>query len=144
MLYSDVEGQSAATIIVMKKADADIITIVDKLRLYIKDIPRIYGEDVRVDTFQDMSKFARMRLGVLTNNGIVGIFLVFLTLALFLRPSVAITTTWGLPIVFFTGLFMLYMGGITLNLISMMGFIMVLGMIVDDAIIIGENITYHM
>jgi len=144
MLYNDVEGQSAATIIVMKKADADIITIVDKLRVYMKDIPQVYGEDVRVDTFQDMSKFARMRLGVLTNNGIVGIILVFLTLALFLRPSVAITTTWGLPIVFFTGLFMLYMGGITLNLISMMGFIMVLGMIVDDAIIIGENITYHM
>jgi multidrug efflux pump subunit AcrB len=144
MLYSDVEGQTAATIIVMKKTDADIIEIVDELKLYMKEIPAIYGEDVRVDTFQDMSKFARMRLGVLTNNGIVGIFLVFLTLVLFLRPSVAMTTTWGLPIVFFAGLFALYQSGITLNLISMMGFIMVLGMIVDDAIIIGENITYHM
>ncbi len=144
LLYSDVQGRSAATIIVMKKVDADIITIVDQLKEYMTEIPKIYGDDVRVDTFQDMSKFARMRLGVLTNNGIVGIFLVFLTLILFLRPSVAMTTTWGLPIVFFTGLFALFQSGITLNLISMMGFIMVLGMIVDDAIIIGENITYHM
>jgi multidrug efflux pump subunit AcrB len=143
-LYSDAQGKPAATLIVMKKTDADIITVVDAVREYMKTIPQVYGDDVKVDTFQDMSKFARMRLGVLTNNGMVGIVLVFITLALFLRPSVAITTTWGLPIVFFTGLFMLYAGGITLNLISMMGFIMVLGMIVDDAIIIGENITYHM
>ncbi|KPK12678.1 MAG: hypothetical protein AMJ68_01150 [Acidithiobacillales bacterium SG8_45] len=143
-LYADAQGKPAAALIIMKKADADIITVVNAVRDYIKTIPQTYGEDVSVDTFQDMSKFARMRLGVLTNNGLVGIVLVFITLALFLRPSVAITTTWGLPIVFFTGLFMLFVGGITLNLISMMGFIMVLGMIVDDAIIIGENITYHM
>ena len=143
-LYADAQGKPAAALIVMKKADADIIDVVNTVRDYLKTIPATYGDDVKVDTFQDMSKFTRMRLGVLTNNGIVGIFLVFLTLALFLRPSVAITTTWGLPIVFFTGLFMLFVGGITLNLISMMGFIMVLGMIVDDAIIIGENITYHM
>ena len=143
-IYADVQGKPAAAIIIMKKADGDIITIVNQIREYMKKIPELYGEDVRVDTFLDMSKFARMRLGVLTNNGLVGIILVFLTLILFLRPSVAMTTTWGLPIVFLTGLYALFIGGVTLNLISMMGFIMVLGMIVDDAIIIGENITYHM
>lgn len=143
-MFVDVRGKPAAAIIIMKKADGDIITIVNQIREYIKKIPELYGEDVRVDTFLDMSNFARMRLGVLTNNGLVGIVLVFITLVLFLRPSVAMTTTWGLPIVFFTGLYALFIGGVTLNLISMMGFIMVLGMIVDDAIIIGENITYHM
>jgi len=143
-MYVDVQGKPAAAIIIMKKSDADIITIVDEIREYIKKIPELYGEDVRIDTFLDMSKFARMRLRVLTNNGIVGIILVFLTLILFLRPSVAMTTTLGLPIVFFTGLYALFLSGVTLNLISMMGFIIVLGMIVDDAIIIGENITYHM
>ncbi|MFV1996561.1 MAG: efflux RND transporter permease subunit [Acidiferrobacterales bacterium] len=143
-MYVDVQGKPAAAIIIMKKSDADIITIVDEIREYIKKIPELYGQDVSVDTFLDMSKFARMRLRVLTNNGIVGIILVFLTLILFLRPSVAMTTTWGLPIVFFAGLYALFLSGVTLNLISMMGFIIVLGMIVDDAIIIGENITYHM
>jgi multidrug efflux pump subunit AcrB len=54
------------------------------------------------------------------------------------------TTTWGLPIIFMTGIALMYYLGMTLNLISMMGFIMVLGMLVDDAIIIGENITHHM
>lgn len=140
----DIEGKPALSMIVMKKGDADIIETVDKVRAYLATVPDKYGKEIKVATFQDFSKFTRMRLGVLTNNAMVGTVLVFLSLILFLRPSVAITTTWGLPIVFLAGLYTLYALGITLNLISMMGFIMVLGMIVDDAIIIGENVTYHM
>lgn len=143
-IYYDVSGKPALNMIVLKKQDADIITVVDQLKAYLKTVPHIYGNDVVVTTFQDFSRFAKVRLGVLTNNGIVGVFLVFISLIFFLRLSVALTTTWGLPIVFFTGLFFLYQAGVTLNLVSMLGFIMVLGMLVDDAIIIGENITYHM
>ena len=140
----DVSGQNALSMLVLKKSDADIIDVVDEIRTYLDTVPDKYGEDVTIQTFTDFSKFARMRLGVLTNNGVVGLILVFISLFIFLRPSVAFTTTMGLPIVFFAGLFVLYASGVTLNLISMLGFIMVLGMLVDDAIIIGENITYHM
>ena len=143
-VYYDVGGKPAMNMIIMKKADADIINTVDKTYEYVNTINERYGADVQADTFQDMSRFARARLGILTNNGMVGLVLVFIALVMFLRPSVALTTTWGLPIVFLTGLYVLYINGITLNLISMMGFIMVLGMLVDDAIIVGENITYHM
>ena len=143
-VYYDVSGTPALNMIIMKKSDADIIDAVDRVKQYIKTIPQRYGDDVHIDTFQDFSRFAKIRLGVLTNNGLVGLILVFISLILFLRPSVALTTTWGIPIVFFTGLYLLYLSGITLNLVSMLGFIMVLGMLVDDAIIIGENITYHM
>ncbi|MEJ2141587.1 MAG: efflux RND transporter permease subunit [Gammaproteobacteria bacterium] len=143
-IYYDVSGKPALNMLILKKQDADVITVVDELKSYIKTIPVRYGNDVIVTTFQDFSRFAKVRLGVLTNNGVVGLVLVFISLILFLRMSVALTTTWGLPIVFFTGLFLLYQTGITLNLVSMLGFIMVLGMLVDDAIIIGENITYHM
>jgi len=142
--YFDVSGHSAVSMIIMKKSTADIIKTVDNIREYLKTVPERYGKNLNVEPFQDISNYTRMRLGVLTNNAIVGIVLVFMALILFLRPSVAITTTWGLPIVFLLGLFILYINGYTLNLISMMGFIMVLGMLVDDAIIIGENITYHM
>ena len=141
---NDVKGQPALSMLVLKKSDADIIDTVDNLNQYLETVQQRYGEQVVIKTFQDFSRFARLRLGVLTNNGQVGIILVFISLLLFLRFSVAMTTTWGLPIVFMTGMFALYAAGITLNLISMMGFIMVLGMLVDDAIIIGENITYHM
>ncbi len=140
----DVEGQPALAIVILKQTNADIISTVDRIRDYIATVAERHGADVRVDTYQDFSRFARLRLGVLTNNGIVGLFLVLISLALFLRPSVAFTTTLGLPIVFSIGLFSLYTAGITLNLVSMLGFIMVLGMLVDDAIIVGENITWHM
>ena len=140
----DVEGKPALSMIVMKKSNADIIDTVDEVKAYLATVPDKYGKDLKVNTFQDFSKFTRIRLGVLTNNAMVGSVLVFLSLIMFLRPSVALTTTWGLPVVFLVGLYTLYALGVTLNLISMMGFIMVLGMIVDDAIIIGENVTYHM
>lgn len=140
----DVSGEPALSILVLKKSYADIITTTDAIKDYMEIVPERYGESVHIDSFQDFSRFARTRLGVLTNNGLVGVVFVFISLLLFLRFSVAMTTTWGLPIIFMTGIFMLYASGLTLNLISMMGFIMVLGMLVDDAIIIGENITHYM
>lgn len=140
----DVSGEPALSILVLKKSHADIITTTDAIKDYMEIVPERYGESVHIDSFQDFSRFARTRLGVLTNNGLVGVVFVFISLLLFLRFSVAMTTTWGLPIIFMTGIFMLYASGLTLNLISMMGFIMVLGMLVDDAIIIGENITHYM
>ena len=143
VLY-DVSGEAGVSLLVLKKADADIITTVERVDRYLATIPERYGQDLQVEKFQDFSRFARVRLGVLTSNGMVGIVLVFITLLVFLRPSVALTTTWGLPIIFLGGLYVLHAMGITLNLLSMFGFIMVLGMLVDDAIVIGENITWHM
>ncbi|MFO7604278.1 MAG: efflux RND transporter permease subunit [Gammaproteobacteria bacterium] len=142
--YYDVAGKPALNMIVLKKSGSDIIDTVNLINAYLETVPAKYGAHVQVDSFQDFSEFTRLRLGVLTNNGMVGLVLVFVTLIIFLRPSVALTTTIGLPIVFLTGLYVLYLAGVTLNLVSMLGFIMVLGMLVDDAIIIGENITYHM
>ncbi|VAW99203.1 RND multidrug efflux transporter; Acriflavin resistance protein [hydrothermal vent metagenome] len=142
--YQDVSGEPAIHMVVMKLENADIIDTVDDIMAYLKTVPVKYGDKIVVDSFDDFSKFARLRLGVLTNNGLVGFFLVLFTLVIFLRPSVAVSTTIGIPLVFLTGLFILHMMGVTLNLISMMAFIMVLGMLVDDAIILGENITFHM
>ncbi len=142
--YYDVNGTSGLNMLVLKKPEADIINVVDGIKDYLKTVSERYGAKVHVAPFQDFSRFTRLRLGVLTTNGIVGLVLVLIALAVFLRPSVAMTTTLGMPIVFCIGLFVLYLAGITLNLVSMLGFIIVLGMLVDDAIIIGENITYHM
>lgn len=139
-----VGGEPGLSMMVLKKSDADIIDTVDEVKRFLEGVSERYGDNVKVKEFQDFSRFTRMRLGVLTNNGMAGLILVFLSLILFLRFSVAMTTTWGLPIIFMSGLFILYISGVSLNMISMMGFIMVLGMLVDDAIIVGENITYHM
>ena len=138
------QGDPAINMIVLKKGDADIITTVDKVRAYLKTVPEKYDSGLNVRVYNDFSTVTRLRLGVLTSNGAIGLLLVLATLLLFLRPAVALTTAWGLPIIFFSGVLALYMGDITLNLLTMFGFIMVLGLMVDDAIIIGENVTYHM
>jgi len=142
--YVGAQGDPAIRMIVIKKSDADIIELVDRVRAYLDTIPEKYGEGVHVSAYNDLSTVTRLRLAVLTNNGMIGLALVLLLLLLFLRPAVALTTAWGLPIIFFSGIAVLYAAGITLNLLVMFGFIMVLGLMVDDAIIIGENTTYHM
>jgi multidrug efflux pump subunit AcrB len=142
--YSEVKGQSAISMIVLKKADGDIIDAVDNIKQYIETVPARYGAQVEIKTYQDFSRFARMRLGVLTSSGMMGLALVFISLFLFLRLSVALTTAWGLPVIFAAGVSIIFAAGITLNLVSMLGLIIVLGMLVDDAIVIGENITWHM
>lgn len=138
------QGMPAVNMIVLKKREADIIALADSVRAYLKSVPELYGHNVQVHTYQDFSRITRLRLGVLTSNGAIGLLLVLCILLLFMRPAVALTTAWGLPIIFFSGLLVLYLSGVTLNLLTMFGFIIVLGLMVDDAIIIGENITYHM
>ena len=142
--YVAAMGEPALNMIVVKKGDADIIKLVDRVRAYLATIPDKYGKKVHVSAYNDLSTITRLRLGVLTNNGAIGLVLVLALLMLFLRPAVALTTAWGLPIIFFSGIAVLYLAGITLNLLVMFGFIMVLGLMVDDAIIIGENATWHM
>ncbi len=137
-------GESAMNFTVVKGLDADIIDVVDRVRAYLPTISERYHQAIEVRAYKDFSINTRIRLNVLTSNGAIGLLLVLITLFLFLRPSVALTTAWGLPIIFFSGLLVLYLMGTTLNLLTMFGFIIVLGLMVDDAIIIGENATYHM
>jgi len=137
-------GEPAINFTVVKKGDADIIDVVDHVRAYLPNIQKHYNEKIEVRAYMDFSINTRIRLNVLTSNGAIGLALVLLTLFAFLRPAVALTTAWGLPIIFFSGLLVLFLMGTTLNLLTMFGFIIVLGLMVDDAIIIGENATYHM
>jgi len=142
--YVDAMGKPSMSFIVLKQVDTDIITLVDRVRAYLPMISERYNKSIEVRTYQDFSVNTRLRLQVLTSNGMIGLILVFLTLFMFLRPAVALTTAWGLPIIFFSGVLVLFLSGTTLNLLTMFGFIIVLGLMVDDAIIIGENATYHM
>ncbi|WP_038248769.1 efflux RND transporter permease subunit [Ghiorsea bivora] len=142
--YVDAMGEPAINFTVVKKGDADIIDVVDHVRAYLPLIPKHYGDAIQVRAYKDFSINTRVRLNVLTSNGAIGLVLVLITLFMFLRPAVAVTTAWGLPIIFFSGLLVLFLMGTTLNLLTMFGFIIVLGLMVDDAIIIGENATYHM
>ena len=94
--------------------------------------------------WDDDSSRLKDRLGIITNSAIQGSVLVILLLSLFLRPTVAIWVFLGIPISFLGSFIVLYFLDISLNLMSAFGFIIVLGIVVDDAIVTGENVYSHM
>ena len=95
--------------------------------------------ELKVSIYDDISFYVARRLNVLKNNGIYGVFFVLLCLMLFLRPSVALATAFGIPFTILAAIMVMSLLGLTINLLSMFGLIIVLGMIVDDAIVVGEN-----
>ena len=103
---------------------------------------RIKG--VKFELVNDLSKLIRRRLGVLSNNLIVGLFLVVLVLSLFLPFKVSLVTAIGIPFSFLGTMTFFEVQGISLNLITMMGLVIVIGMLVDDAVVVTENAVREM
>jgi multidrug efflux pump subunit AcrB len=138
-------GKTSINLLVLKKPTGDIIRLVDqakeKLEKYQLNLPK----DVEIQTayINDFSTFVRNRLGVLLNNGFFGILLVLATLLISLSRGIALVAAIGMPVAFLGTLLVMSYTGITVNLISMFGLVLVLGMLVDDAIIVAENIWQH-
>ena len=143
-LINRTNGVLSVTLTVLKKESADIIDVVREIQEQIEAFRSQYGEQYEVSTSNDMSYLVSRRLKVLVNNGIVGLILVFLSLFITLGWRISLVTALGIPLAF-AGCF-IWMGqaGVTLNLMSMFGLIMVLGMLVDDAIVVAENIYRHL
>jgi multidrug efflux pump subunit AcrB len=97
-------------------------------------------EGVHVEAWGDSSFYLEGRLKLLIQNGAVGFVLVLLTLALFLRPSLAFFVAIGIPVSFLGTFMVAPFIGISINLISLFAFILVLGIVVDDAIVISESV----
>ena len=142
--YVAAQGQNAVNMIVLKQGGDDLLDLVDRIRAYLATVPGAYGEGIGIEIYGDFSTVTHLRLGVLSSNGVLGLALLLGVLLIGLRPSIAVSTAWGLPIIFFAGLAVLYAGGITLNLLTMFAFILVIGLIVDNGIIIGENVGWHL
>lgn len=136
-------GDQAITLTVVKKEKGDIIKLVEDVREVVADFEKTAPKELRVSFFDDFSFYVKRRLNVLKNNGFIGIFLVVFSLLIFLTRRVAIMTALGIPIAVMTTFFFMLASGLTINLITMFALIMVLGMIVDDAIIVSENVYRH-
>ena len=96
-----------------------------------------------IDLHTDFARFVEGRLELLTRNGRFGLVLVLCSLMLFLNFRVALCAAVGLVVSFMGSFFVMWMFGVSVNLLTMFGLIIVLGLIVDDAIVIGENIFRH-
>jgi multidrug efflux pump subunit AcrB len=136
-------GCLSASVQVYRVGEQDAITVSDAVKKYIEDARRHLPDGMHLTTYLDMSVPLKDRIDLLLRNGWLGFILVFVILTLFLRLRLAFWVSLGIPISFMGALWLLPGFDISINMISLFAFIVVLGIVVDDAIIIGENIHTH-
>ncbi|MFO8085699.1 MAG: efflux RND transporter permease subunit [Desulfobacterales bacterium] len=136
-------GYPAVMIDVYRVGEQTPISVSDAVRRILKEIKISLPEGLYVDSRNDRSDIYRQRLGLLIKNGLLGLGLVFIFLALFLEPRLAFWVSLGILISFLGSFFFLKLFNVSINMMSMFAFIVTLGIVVDDAIIVGENIYYH-
>ncbi|MFK7827289.1 MAG: efflux RND transporter permease subunit [Oligoflexales bacterium] len=137
-------GKASINLIIRKKPNGDIVNLVNDIRGLIKELKQKpeYSE-LQASFVNDMSVFVKNRLGVLINNGIMGMILVMVALLLFLSRGIALVAALGMPVALLGAILVMQWMGITINLLSLFALVIVLGMLVDDAIIVAENIWQH-
>jgi len=136
-------GKPAVMVRVNRTKHEDVIKISDTVRAYVAANQDGLPGGVRISTWFDISVMVRDRINLLLRNGTQGIILVFIVLSLFLNLRLAFWVAVGIPISFMGAFLVLDYNGATVNMISLFAFIMTLGILVDDAIIVGENIFSH-
>lgn len=137
------DGKPARIVRVYRVGDETPIGIASAVKEYIEKNKDRFGDDVSVTTWDDRSKMYRQRIDLLVRNALLGLVLVLLTLGLFLELRLAFWVTMGIPISFIGSLLFLPSLDVSVNMISLFAFIVTLGMVVDDAIIVGEAIYSH-
>lgn len=135
-------GAPAVTVDVKYTNDEDLLSIAAKVKAYIKEFNEGSSE-VKATIIQDQSKVVNQRIDMLVDNGVIGFVIVLLLLAMFLHYRLALWVAFSIPIAF-GGMFILAsFFGITINVISLFGMITVIGILVDDGVVISENIYRH-
>jgi len=142
-LYAKFDGRRAAFIQVFRTGEQDAMDVADTVKRYVERKEPHLPAGVSLALWEDDSQVLRDRLGLLKRNGYIGLVLVFLCLTFFLNIRLAFWTTMGIPISFLGAFWLIQYFDVTINMMSLFGFIMVLGLVVDDAIVVGENIFSH-
>ncbi len=136
-------GHRCVNLGVTKTDNEDTITVSDAVGEYVRQRQKTLPPGIHLDQWGDYSFYVKDRLGMLIRNGLQGFVLVFLTLWLLLNLRLAFWVAVGIPISFFGTFWLMGQLDISLNMITMFSLIMAVGIIVDDAIVIGENIYAH-
>jgi len=143
-LMSRFNGRPAAMIEVYRVGSQSAVDVADKVKAYVAQRQAGLPHGIELTTWRDRSTIVKGRLQTLVNNALQGGVLVILLLTLFLRPSVAFWVFLGVPISFMGAFIFMPFMDISLNIFSLFGFILVLGIVVDDAIVTGENVYRHL
>jgi multidrug efflux pump subunit AcrB len=131
----------AAVLAVNKTKQQDVLRVMDAVEGFLEQERARAPEGVTFTLTRDVSSIVRDRLQMLATNGLQGLVLVFLAMALFFRLRFAFWVAMGLPVAFLGGLFFMSVLGLSINMISMVALLIALGLLMDDAIVIAENIA---
>ncbi|MEE3330416.1 MAG: efflux RND transporter permease subunit [Myxococcota bacterium] len=136
-------GKRAAIIRVSRIGDQNILEITAALNGYLAAAPEQLPAGVELTIWSDGSLMLRDRLDTLLGSARQGFLMVLLLLALFLRPRLSFWVSVGVPASFLGAVWLIWVLGMSIDGISLFGFILVLGILVDDAIVIGESVYSH-
>jgi len=139
-VLSRTNGAPAISFVIYKKESSDIIRTVDAVKRLVADSQGQLPEGVSIEYSNDKSRLVTNRLNVVNSNGLIGLALVMLMLTLFLNWHTAFWVALSIPVVLLGTLFMLPVFGAFLDTIAMGAMILVIGIIVDDGIVVAENI----
>ncbi len=136
-------GLPALTIEAYRVGKQSTIEIADKVFAFMAEYEKTLPEGLKLGNYGNTAVVVEDRLSTLVTSAIQGGILVLVLLSLFLRPAVALWVGIGIPVCFLGGLAMMPVLGLTLNMLTMFAYLLVLGIVVDDAIVTGENIYRH-
>jgi len=139
-LYARFNSQPAVLLNIFRVGDQTPISVSDAVQRHMERLERMLPPGVQLAKRNDSSDIFRQRMDLLTRNGIMGLALVFLLLALFLEIRLAFWVSMGIPISIMGSFLVLPAFGVSFNMVSMFAFIITLGIVVDDAIVVGENV----
>ncbi len=139
------EGRPAALLGIMKKADANMLELVEEVKAYI-DERNQYRTETGVDLvlIDDQTIMTRESISIMQNNAVIGLSLVLVVVWLFLGSRIALLTAIGIPFILTGTFWVLSVIGETLNVTVLLGVVIVLGMLVDDAVVVVESIYYRL
>ncbi|SMC25016.1 Multidrug efflux pump subunit AcrB [Desulfacinum hydrothermale DSM 13146] len=142
-IRATINGDPAAMLVVFKTSEEDALKISQAVHDYVQRAQRKLPETLKIKILYDTTDMLRARINLLVKNGLYGLVIVLLTLWLFLDARLAFWAGMGIPVSIAGALAIVWGLGGTINMISLFAFIMVLGIVVDDAIVVGEAIFVH-
>ncbi len=142
-LRAKFDGERAVTVTVYRVGDEDTITASQAVKQYIKEKRPSLPAGIDLTVWIDESIPLNRRIGALSKNAVTGLMLVLLILTLFLRFKVAVWVAFGIPVAVLGAIWVFPAAGLNISSLTVLSFILVLGIVVDDAIVVGERIFAH-
>ena len=141
-VLKSIDGNPAVELWVRRSKTSDALEVSESVEKVIANAKNIVGNVIKVETYNTAANLIEERISLLVKNGLSGLCIVLAVLFLFLSRNTAIWVALGIPIAFLATFGVMFVSGQSINMISLFGLIMALGIVVDDAIVVGEHSSY--